>query len=270
LGWCVAGTAWGASDDDDEDWHDTKGPGGSVKRVDDDERPAKSKKSESDDDKAADNDKRTDQASDGEAKKADQRSAEDKKSDDNASNDIDSDTKRSAKAKNKHKWKSEGLASTTKLSFAALGSYGFPGPLGTGLGVRGGVHLDGLIPLYFGGVAEYFFGVQSIKSSLGDKATRTQRFMYFGAEAGVEVEATKDLQLRPFLGLGLASYKDENCSSTRACAGGSEIHMTITPGIAGLYYIDSFFFGADFRYLIVPGASTASGAIVSATLGVRF
>jgi hypothetical protein len=38
----------------------------------------------------------------------------------------------------------------------------------------------------------------------------------------------------------------------------------------GLYYLGTFFLGADLRYLIVPGASDASGAVISGTLGVRF
>ncbi len=262
LGLCVAGTAFGASDDDDEDWHDTKGPGG--EKLD----AAKSKKAS--DDKADEDKKASDDKADEDKEASDAKANEDKKASDEKASDEDADAKVNAKSKKSAKWKSKDLSSSTKMSFAALGSYGFPNPLAGGLGLRGGAHIAGLLPLYIGGVAEYFFGSKSTQKNFGETSTRTLRLMYFGAELGVEVEPTTDVQLRPFIGLGLGFNKDQTCSNPGGCSGGSDIHATITPGITGLYYLGSLFLGADFRFLIVPGASTASGAIVSGTVGVRF
>jgi hypothetical protein len=254
FGLCVAGTAFGASDDDDEDWHDTKGPGGeSLKSSDSDSK----KKSDDDADKksAAKADKDSDESS---GSKADKSS--DSKADDDAK----------PKRKKRRKHTSDGPPSTTKVSFALLGSYGMTDPLRPGVGLRGGVHIEGLLPFYFGGVAQYFFGTRSETKNFGEVSTRTLRFMYFGAEGGVDVEASTDVLLRPFLGLGIGLNTDRNCPATSPCAGGTKVHATLTPGIVGVYQMGSFFLGVDFRYLIVPGVSVTSGAVASATFGLSF
>ncbi|HEY5956254.1 MAG TPA: hypothetical protein VIV60_06870, partial [Polyangiaceae bacterium] len=77
--------------------------------------------------------------------------------------------------------------------------------------------------------------------------------------------------LRPMLGLGLGVHRYKHCSSTDdACFSNSSFHAVISPGIVGLYSLGDFFFGLDFRYLIVAGKSEASGPALSVTAGLKF
>lgn len=246
LGLCVANTAWGASDDEDEEWHDTKGPGSA--RSDSDSKKSDDKKSD---------DKKSNDDPDKKASKSD--------SEEPGTSESGSSEKRTEGSK---KGKADAPHSDANLSFAVLGSYGVPTPQGPGIGLRGGYHLTSGLPLYIGGIGEFFFGTQSVVKNFGEKSTRTNRFMYFAAEGGVTVDLVTDIAIRPYVGLGFGLNKDETCSDSDGCTGGTKLHLTITPGIVGLYKIDSFFFGPDLRYIIVPGGGLASGFAISATAGL--
>ncbi|MGE5786822.1 MAG: hypothetical protein ACM3ZE_19675, partial [Myxococcales bacterium] len=227
--------------DDDEEWRDTKGP--SSERGD-----SSDKKSDAEAEKKAHNDGEDGSSSEGSAEKS--ADAPDEKS-------KVKDDKSPARA-----------SSDLNVSLAVLGSYGVPSPQGPGIGLRGGYHLIMALPLYFGGVGEYFFGSKSSVTNFGETSTRTRRFMYFAAEGGVSVDALTDVTIRPYVGLGLGLNKDETCSNSSGCSGGTELNLTITPGVVGLYKIDSFFLGPDLRYIIVPGGGLASGIAISATAGL--
>lgn len=255
LGLCFASTSLAASDDDDEEWHDTKGP--------------RSERTSSDDKDARDSEK----ASDRDSEKASDRDSEQKTSKDEASDpekSEDEDSGQSKRAKKEVKASTDSFRSDPNISVALLGSYGIPDPQGPGIGVRGGLNVRGAIPLYFGGVVEYFFGKTVQEKNLGEISSQKWQFTYFGGEAGVNVAATEDLTIRPYFGLGLGVVKDEHCSGDNECSGGSKVRLVIDPGIVGLYRIGSFFVGPDIRYFIVPGGGTATGVAFSATVGMYF
>lgn len=250
LGLCVASTTWAASDDDEE-WKETKGPRSGDGADDDSDSDDKADRSSDDEDSA--------------------KKDSDEDSSDKSSEDEDSGSKRKRKRKGKAKFKADSSSSASTVSLAVLGSYGFSEALSPGVGLRGGVHLDGVIPLYVGGLGEFFFGTQSVTNNFGKKTTTTRRFMYFGAEAGIDVEATKELLLRPMFGLGLGFDTNKTLSESSGDTGDTSLHPVLTPGIVGLYSLGStFFIGLDFRYLIIPGASATSGPVISATLGLKF
>jgi hypothetical protein len=254
LGLAVAGTAYGASDDDDDDWHDTKGPRSEHKSSSDDsdEKPAAKKSSDdSDSDKAKDEEKSKDDDSD--------KSKDEEKSKD--------DEKAGKKRHGKRHHKSG--PSDTDVSFAALATYGFPSPQQMGLGLRGGVHIKSFLPLYVGGLAEFFFGSATSNKDLGVRSTSAERFAYGGGEFGADVEAATDFTIRPYFGLGLGFDWKQVCPGG-VCTNTTKLHPTLTPGIIGLYSLGVVFLGADLRYIIVPGSGTAGGAAISATAGVKF
>jgi hypothetical protein len=262
LGLSVATTAWAASDSDDDDWHDTKGPHGESLDSAGSKSQKKSEKSSSDD-----AEKHADKSS---AKDSDQQDAEVKTTEKSSESSADAkDSEDDEKGKGRRKRRHKSPPSTTKVSFGVLGSYGFRDPLSGGIGLRGGAHIEGVIPLYVGGVAQYFFGMTSIRNDFG-RIEASTRFLYFGAEGGIDIAATNDLTLRPMFGLGLGFQVDKRSSPTSGNTGDTTPVVALTPGITGLYQIGAFFLGLDVRYLIVPAVSTTSGAVVSATLGLQF
>jgi hypothetical protein len=252
LGLCIASTTYAATDDDDDEWHDTKGP-----------------RSERHHDDDSDSDESSSKSSD-EAKKSDDT---DKKSE-ASSSDADADAERSGEAgtnKKHRKPKAKASSRPGNVALALLGSYGFPDSMRPGLGVRGGVRVDSALPLYFGGIAQYFFGSGTSRKDVGDRIENTRNFMFFGGEAGLDVEVATDVVLRPMIGLGLGLHHYKHCSSREdRCTSDNSMHPVISPGIVGLYSIGDFFFGVDFRYLIVPGRSEASGPAISLTAGLKF
>jgi hypothetical protein len=263
LGLSVATTARGASDSDDEEWHDTKGPHGEPL----DSAGSKSEK-KSEPSSSEEADKPAEKSSD---KGADTKEAEanaTKKSSESSANTKDSDRDGDGKKSPERQHKSP--PSTTKISVGVLGSYGIRDPLNFGLGLRVGAHIASIVPLYVGGIGQYFFGLKSIHRDLGDRIEASTRFMYFGAEGGVDIAATNDLMLRPMFGLGLGLQADKRSSSTSGNTVHGTLLATLTPGITGLYQIGTFFLGLDLRYLIVPSRSTTSGVIISGTAGLQF
>lgn len=253
LGLCFASTSLAASDDDDEEWRDTKGP--SSERASSDDEDSKGS------DKDSGHKASKDEGSDSE-------NSDNEKSDGEKSDDEDS--RRSKRGKKEFKASSDALPSDSNVSVALLGSYGIPDPQGPGIGVRGGLNVRGAIPLYFGGVIEYFFGQTVEAKNFDVVSSRNRQFTYFGGEAGVNVAASEDLTIRPYFGLGIGIVKDKVCSGDNECVGGSKVRLVIDPGIVGLYRIGSFFVGPDIRYLIVPGGGSASGVAFSATVGMYF
>jgi hypothetical protein len=243
LGLCFASTSLAASDDDDEEWRDTKGP--RSERARSDERDLR--------------------GTDGHSE---QKTNKDEPSDTEKSDDEDSS--QSKRSKKEFNSSTDAFASDSAVSAALLGSYGLPDPQGPGIGVRGGLNVRGAIPLYFGGVIEHFFGMTVEAKNFDVVSSRNRRFTYFGGEAGVNVAATEDLTIRPYFGLGIGIVKDKVCSGDNECVGGSKVRLVLDPGIVGLYRIGSFFVGPDIRYLIVPGGGTASGVTFSATVGMHF
>lgn len=247
LGLCSASTSLAASDDDDEEWHDTKGPRSeraSSEKRDTDDSDQKAAKKSSDDASAKD------ASAKGDEKGADDGGAERGK-------------------KKEFKASSDAPPADSKLSLAVLGSYGVADAQGPGLGVRGGANVYGAIPLYFGGVVEYFFGTTVEEKNFHEPSTQKWQLTYLGGEAGVNLAATTDLTVRPYFGLGIALDKSRHCSGDNACSGDTKGRLTIDPGIVGLYRLGDFFVGPDLRYLIVPGGGTASGVVFSATVGMN-
>jgi hypothetical protein len=179
------------------------------------------------------------------------------------------------KAKNTHaKAQVEADTASMPMSLALLGSFG-PSSEYTrgGIGLRGGVHLDGSLPFYFGGIATYFFAHEQVGNDpFGTGSASTKRgFIYLGAEAGADLVVMKDVTLRPYLGLGFGRSAAETCSGSGNCETKASYPLTITPAVVGFYDLGAgVFVGADIRFLITAGAKDVSGPILSATLGFKF
>jgi hypothetical protein len=164
--------------------------------------------------------------------------------------------------------------SSLPMSLALLGSLGPSSEyLRAGLGLRGGVHLDGTLPFYFGGLATYFFGYEKSSNDPFGSGTSSvnRKFMYLGAEAGLNLGVIKDVTLRPYLGLGLGRSSEETCSGSGSCETKAKYPLMITPGVAGFYDLGAgLFVGGDIRFLVAAGASDTGGPVLSATIGFKF
>jgi hypothetical protein len=130
---------------------------------------------------------------------------------------------------------------------------------GLGFGLRGGYNLD---KIYLGARFVYYLG-ESQSTPLGDVSVNVWEL---GIEGGYDVPAGP-ATIRPELGLGLAF------ASFSAPGGGStsDGNFFIAPGAAALFDVsDNMFVGADARFQIVFGNSTAKALVLLATFGLRF
>jgi hypothetical protein len=160
------------------------------------------------------------------------------------------------------------------VSLAALGSFGINSEhTRGGLGARAGLHFEGVLPYYVGGLATYFFGYEeSSDDPFGTGTSSVKRtFMYASAEAGLDLAVIPALTIRPYFGIGLGRAYEESCAESRGCLDKSQYPVTLSPAVLGLYELGSgFFAGADVRFLIVAGASQVSGPVLSGTVGMKF
>jgi hypothetical protein len=166
---------------------------------------------------------------------------------------------------------SSGSSSEVKsgVSVAALVGMGFgSGDVNAyklGIGGRVGYNIENI---YVGGTLVYH---------LGDKKTQTVPFlgeleqklsmMYYGVEGGYEL-AAGPVALRPFLGLGQASFKAEVMGVSASTS-----KMAFWPGVTVMYPLGSAFVGADARYVIVMGGDEVKDANALAaylTVGAKF
>ncbi|MGC4068016.1 MAG: hypothetical protein QM784_25880 [Polyangiaceae bacterium] len=168
----------------------------------------------------------------------------------------------------------ESQSSSLPISVALLGSFGVNSEYTRGgLGARAGVHLEGMLPYYIGGLATYFFGLEEqSKDPFGTGSSSVSRsFMYVSAEMGLELAVVRDLTIRPYFGLGLGRSHEESCADSRGCLSESHYPVTLSPSVLGLYELGSgFFAGGDVRFLIAAGAGQVSGPVLSGTVGMKF
>jgi hypothetical protein len=148
----------------------------------------------------------------------------------------------------------EPAATAEHASVGALVGYATD-DLNLGLGVRGGYTLPSNV--YLGGTFVYHLGRS--ESVAGMEASA--KLFYFGAEGGYDIPVSS-VVIRPYLGLGAAKM-------TGSVSGGgvsmdvSETKFSAWPGATLIYPINSFFVGADARFLIVSD-NNAFGAFATA------
>jgi hypothetical protein len=136
---------------------------------------------------------------------------------------------------------------------------------GFGLGLQGGYD-TGLLTV--GARFVYYLGgseTQTITSiGLGADSTRTIdiNLWELGVEAGIDIEASAAVLLRPGLGVGLASVSSGSAS---------EAYPYFAPGVALLYNMSSsVYLGLDGRFqLVLADPEAAKAVIFLATLGMR-
>jgi hypothetical protein len=167
-----------------------------------------------------------------------------------------------------------GPGSSIPVSVALLGSFGVNSEhTRGGIGARAGLHLEGVLPYYVGGLATYFFGLEErSKDPFGTGTSSVSRsFMYVSAEVGLELSPIRYLTIRPYFGVGLGRAHEETCSDSRGCLDETQYPVTLSPAVLGLYELGSgFFAGGDVRFLIAAGAGQVSGPVLSGTVGIKF
>lgn len=151
-------------------------------------------------------------------------------------------------------------------SVGALFGYGFKDGLNLGFGARGGYTLPANV--YIGGTFLYHLG-KSESTPFGDVSAN---IYYFGAEGGYDFSAGP-VVIRPYLGLGMATVKvkipgmDLGGGVSTGSMSASDSKFAAWPGATLLYPIDSFFVGADARFLVVSDYNAFS---LYATGGLQF
>jgi hypothetical protein len=174
-------------------------------------------------------------------------------------------------AKPKHKKKpkppppKDEQVSGSSIEAGVLVGWGFQPWYHLGAGLRVGANLS---DIYVGGTAIYAFG-QSLEDKsrvAGFTFKDSGNFMLFGGEIGYNL-ALEGFLVRPILGIGVSLTPREACDPE--CQSATGTHAYLAPGAALLYPIDPVFVGLDARYNVVLGLSDGSGAMISATGGIR-
>ena len=139
-----------------------------------------------------------------------------------------------------------------------------------GIGIRVGKVVGSHI--YVGGSLVYNFGRSyNVATIVGTETVSTSAF-YIGPEVGYEFNLAPNFVLRPYGGLGFASF-NASYSFTNTNQGSSssisDQRLLFWPGVTALYDIPntSFTVGGDARLVFVPGGP---GFGIFATGGIRF
>jgi hypothetical protein len=140
------------------------------------------------------------------------------------------------------------------------------GPLGFGIGGRGGVSILGLyagidVIDYLGATAE----CGGCSSPPGQIVMQSRSALLYGFEAGYNLKVSR-VTIRPQLGLGnfrlSASYGDPT-------AGAISNYFYLEPGVVGLVSLGVLFVGADVGALLLP-TGPDSALTVHGQIGVTF
>jgi hypothetical protein len=148
------------------------------------------------------------------------------------------------------------------------------GPLGVGLGARGGISFR----RFHGGVnALFYFGTD--QDSAG--TTLSAHSFVYGVEGGYDVVSFQHFALRPQLGIGM-----QITSGSSTLPGVYDVHdsqsfLYLEPGLTALFYLGMYYVGADANVYLLPNVTrsmpesgTTSSFATAFTLhgqfGVRF
>jgi hypothetical protein len=168
-----------------------------------------------------------------------------------------------------------------RLGYATNPDSNISNPLGTGIGLRGGVEL--FHRLYLGVNGQYYFGssVDTPLSGPGTNGTVTTHTTLLGFEAGYSIHV-KFLTIRPQLGIGDASLTTLGNYQPTAITTTPLDNYTVTntrlylePGIVALVNIGIVYAGADANILVITDANTQDGNAYSSfafglQAGLRF
>ena len=142
------------------------------------------------------------------------------------------------------------------------------GPLGFGIGGRGGVSILGLyagidVLDYLGATAE----CESCSSPPGQIVKQSRSALLYGFEAGYNLKVSL-VTIRPQLGLGNARLSNA-AGNPPPSPGEISNHFYLEPGVVGLVSLGTLFVGADVNALILPTGG-GSALTVHGQIGVTF
>lgn len=158
-----------------------------------------------------------------------------------------------------------GVEVGARLGYATNPDSNISNPLGTNIGVRGGVDL--FHKLYLGLNAQYFFGssVDTPLSGPGTDGSVTTHTTLLGLEVGYSYHVSL-LTIRPQLGFGDAQITTLGAYQPDAITTSSLPNYTVTntrfylePGIVALINIGIVYVGADANILVITDANTQDG-----------
>ena len=129
-------------------------------------------------------------------------------------------------------------------------------PWGVGIGVDGGFTFP-VIPIYVGGVIEYFFG-DSVDTSFGEYKSNLWQIQ---AEGGYDI-GLGPIVLRPKVGLGYAHTSFES-----PLVDDSSSDFALAPGLTAMLFLPAFSLHVDARYDLVFAERTMKGLILSVGFG---
>ena len=145
-----------------------------------------------------------------------------------------------------------------------------------GIGVRGGKVVTQ--HLYVGGSFVYNFGTSFTVGTVGGSETVSTSAFYIGPEVGWDIGLAPNFILRPYGGLGFASFNVSTSFvnvNNGASSSSSASRLLFWPGVTALYDIPNttFMVGGDARLVFVPSSSVGwSGGPafgIFATGGIR-
>ncbi|MGD0675124.1 MAG: hypothetical protein ABSC94_06870 [Polyangiaceae bacterium] len=146
---------------------------------------------------------------------------------------------------------------------------GTPGPLGFGIGGRGGVSIEGL---YAGIDVIDYLGATVVCESCSwppgaQPVMQSLRALLYGFEAGYNFKVSR-VTIRPQVGLG--DFRLSSAYGSPAPGSGAISHyFYLEPGVVGLVSLGVLFVGADVTALLLPTGGGGS-ATVHGQLGVTF
>lgn len=168
-----------------------------------------------------------------------------------------------------------------RLGYATNPDSNISNPLGTDIGIRGGLEL--FHKLYLGGNVQYYFGseVNTPLSGPGTDGSVSTHTFLLGFEAGYSIHVSL-LTIRPQLGIGDASLTTFGTYSPSAITGPTLNNYTQTntrlylePGVVALINFGLVYVGADANILVITDANSQDGNAYSSfafggQAGLRF
>jgi hypothetical protein len=168
-----------------------------------------------------------------------------------------------------------------RLGYATNPDSNIANPLGTDIGIRGGLEL--FHKLYLGGNVQYYFG-SSVDTPLSgpgtDSSVSTHTFL-LGFEGGYSIHVSM-LTIRPQLGIGDASITTLGTLNPTPITGTTlnnyaqtNTRLYLEPGVVALINIGLVYIGADANILVITDANSQDGNAYTsfafgAQAGLRF
>ena len=152
-----------------------------------------------------------------------------------------------------------------RLGYATNPDSNISNPLGTDIGLRGGLEL--FHKLYLGGNVQYYFGssVDTPLSGPGTDGTVSTHTFLLGFEAGYSIHVSL-LTIRPQLGIGDAAITTLGSITPTAVTGTplnnytqTNTRLYLEPGVVALINVGLVYVGADANILVITDANNQDG-----------